>query len=192
MTSELGIALWIVAPVTLAGLTHVAVIKLGLFRPLAAVPLDRGATLGGIRILGENKTLRGVVVMVAATALWTGLEVLAGRPSGWAATLAPAFQPAHPLAWGALAGAGYVAGELPNSFLKRRLGIAAGAPARGGLGAVCWTLDQVDSVGGVLLFLLPVWHPSWAVVAWLFGITLVVHPAVAFVMFCLGLKARVG
>ena len=188
----ISIALWVIAPVVLSGLTHVAVIKLGLFRKLASVPLDLGATSGGKRLFGENKTLRGAVVMIAATALWVLLQTRLSAFLGWRDELSPPFECLHPIAWGALVGAGYVAGELPNSFVKRRLGIAAGAAARGSLRVVFWTIDQVDSLVGVMVFLAAVWHPSMATVAALFGVTLLVHPIVALVMYFLGLKSRVG
>ncbi len=185
-------ALGIVVPVSLAGLTQVAVIRLNWLRGLAAMPLDFGARIRGTRLFGDNKTMRGLVVMVAATAAWVLIQhaFLVGMGSNEAAL--PAFQRLHPLEWGALAGLGYVIGELPNSFIKRRLGISAGAAAGGGLGVLFWTIDQVDSVGGVLLILLLVWTPSLQVVAALLGITLLVHPLVALVMFCLGLKDRIG
>jgi len=192
MNTALALALWVIVPVFLAGLTHVMIIKLQLFRPLANVPLDLGASVGGVRVFGANKTLRGALWMTGATALLAWVQLRAAGSLPWAARLAPSFQRAHPAAWGALAGAGYVAGELPNSFLKRRLGIAAGAAGRGALLSLFWVVDQVDSVVGVLLFLLPVWHPAGAVVAALFLLTLVVHPLVALVMYTLGLKARIG
>jgi CDP-diacylglycerol--serine O-phosphatidyltransferase len=120
------------------------------------------------------------------------VQVRLAEVLGGAGELAPQFERTHPLVWGALAGAGYVAGELPNSFVKRRHGIAAGATATGRARAACWVVDQVDSLAGVLAFLYPVWHPAWAVVAALFAVTLLLHPAVALLMFCLGLKTRIG
>ena len=192
MYPPLAIALWIVAPLFLAGLAHVAIIKLGLFKFLASVPLDGGATLQGRRVFGENKTLRGGFVMVVATAFCVLVQNRLALWFDWGGGLSPLFEAAHPLAWGALAGAGYVAGELPNSFVKRRLGIAAGAAAQGGAKAVFWIIDQLDSVAGVLIFLWPVWRPSGTVVTALLAVTLFVHPAVALIMFCLGLKPRVG
>ncbi|MEO6874512.1 MAG: CDP-archaeol synthase [Opitutaceae bacterium] len=192
MSSPLATALWIVGPVALAGLTQVAVIKLGLFRALAARPLDCGVVFRGQRLFGENKTFRGLVVMIVATAGWVAIFEGLAAWCHWPAGLSAPFQQAHPLLWGALAGAGYVAGELPNSFIKRQLGIAAGAAAAGAARLFFWIIDQVDSVAGVLLFLYPVWHPSGAVVACLFGVTLLIHPLVALVMFCLGLKNRIG
>lgn len=188
----LAAALWITAPVMLGGLTHVFVIKLRLLKPLAAVRLDLGMTWRGQPLFGENKTLRGAIVMIGATAGFVLLQAaLASRWSG-ARDLMPPGQRNHPLLWGLLAGAGYIAGELPNSFVKRRLGVAAGATAGGGLGAVLWAVDQVDSLAGVLVFLLPLWTAPLPVVLALFAVALVLHPLVAFIMLCLGLKTRVG
>ena len=187
----LAVALWIMAPVLLAGLGHIAVIRLRLFPALAAIPLDGGIALRGRRLFGENKTLRGPAVMSGGTAICVFLETVLA-PSTSARELAAAFQLAHPLVWGALAGAGYSAGELPNSFAKRRLGVAAGAISTGWSRPIFWTVDQIDSVVGVVIFLLPVWTPTWPVVLALIGLTLAVHPLVALLMVGLGLKTRVG
>jgi CDP-diacylglycerol--serine O-phosphatidyltransferase len=192
MMPSLAIALWTIAPVFLAGLTHVAIIKLNLYPSLASVPLDFGATFQGRRLWGDNKTLRGLLVMVAATAFWVFAQERLSFRFDWAVGLSAPFEKVHPLLWGALAGAGYVAGELPNSFIKRRQGIAPGAAASGGARVVCWIIDQVDSVAGVLVFLHPVWKPSSAVVLALLALTLLFHPIVALAMFWLGLKTRIG
>jgi hypothetical protein len=187
-----AVALWIAAPIVAAGLVHVAIIRLGWLASLAKRRLDFGGSLRGRPVFGENKTWRGAVVMIAAAAGCVfGQVILLGRWAG-AQGFAPAEQLAHPLAWGALAGAGYILGELPNSFAKRQLGVSAGAIAAGWGGAFFWIIDQVDSVGGVLVLLSPLWTPTWPVAGALFGLTLLVHPLVALVMFCLGLKTRVG
>jgi hypothetical protein len=188
----LATALWITAPVMLGGLTHVLVIKLSLLKPLAAVRLDLGMRWRGQPLFGENKTLRGAIVMIAATTGFVLLQAALASRWSWARDLMPSSQRNHPLVWGLLAGAGYIAGELPNSFVKRRLGVAAGATADGGLGAVLWTVDQVDSLAGVLVFLLPLWTAPLSVVLALFAVALVLHPLVAFIMLGLGLKTRVG
>ncbi|MCP5154400.1 MAG: CDP-archaeol synthase [Ectothiorhodospiraceae bacterium] len=80
-------------------------------------PLDRGRVLGdGHRLLGADKTLRGVVAGIGAGAV-------AGALLGLGAGL------------GALFGLWAMVGDLCASFLKRRLGLAAGTSALG--------LDQV-------------------------------------------------
>lgn len=194
MSATLAVqALWLALPVIAGGALHIAVLRLGVLPGLAAVPLDGGVTLRGRRVLGENKTLRGALVMVAATMLCAWVQAVVTERAEWARALELLeFGRRHPFAWGALLGAGYIVGELPNSFLKRQLDIAPGARAPGGLGGVFWLADQLDSLFGVLVFMCAVWVPPAAVVAWLAGITLVVHPAMALVMFALGLKSRVG
>jgi hypothetical protein len=186
------IALWIVVPLLAAGLVHVAIIKAGWFPKLAEIPLDFGATFAGRTWFGENKTVRGALVMIGASAACVAACVVLSAHWDWPVRFIPLFARTHPLIWGALAGAGYIAGELPNSFLKRRLGIAPGAPGNGRFGPTFWFADQIDSTLGVVAFLLPVWQPTLAVVIALLAWTLCVHPLVAFLMLGLGLKTRIG
>src|SRR5581483_10209 len=49
---------------------------------------------------------------------------------------------------GSLMGLGAMLGELPNSFVKRQLGIAPGAHARGPRRVVFYLWDQVDLLCG--------------------------------------------
>lgn len=185
--------LWFAAPVIAAGLIHIGVIKAGLLPALARIPLDGGATLRQRRILGANKSLRGALVMPAATIGCTLLQAALVEEFSWARELSFVdFHRVSPLVWGTLLGVGYVVGELPNSFLKRQLDIAPGAAARGARGPVFWFLDQVDSLIGLLLFLSLVWVPPIRVVIALLALTLVVHPATSWLMVRLKLKARVG
>ena len=58
---------------------------------------------------------------------------------------------------GALIGAGTVLGELPNSYLKRRLGIAPGQRRTSAAGIALIVYDQADFVPGIALALLPIW-----------------------------------
>jgi hypothetical protein len=187
-----AIAGWIALPVVVAGLIHVAVIKLQLFPALAKIPLDGGLTFRNRTWFGANKTLRGVLTMIAATSglVWLQVHWSAAHDSLW--SLTPDFERLHPALWGALAGAGYIAGELPNSFLKRQLGIGPGETSTGRARPVFWIVDQIDSMIGVVLFLIPVWRPTAAETAALLGLTLIVHPAVAALMYALGLKRRIG
>lgn len=152
-------ALWLALPITIAGVVHMSIVKRDAL-PGLRLPLDGGRTLHGRRILGDNKTWRGAVVMVALPGLYGLLQGLAGGP--WAERTGAACMDFA--AWGAFAGGppwthalgyavanaviglGYVAGELPNSFLKRRLGIAPGATPASALGLVTLVIDQADSV----------------------------------------------
>ena len=140
-------AVWLTAPVLIAGLVHVAVITLDL-APTLARPIDGGHRWRGRPLLGKNKTWRGFVVMPAATAITIAAQQALATRSRHLAALAP-LRRAAPPAWivGALCGAAYVVAELPNSFVKRRLGIAPGTSAPQARAAQ-YVVDQLDSVVG--------------------------------------------
>lgn len=150
-------------------------------------PLDGGRTFRGRRLLGDNKTARGFVVMVPATGLAFLLLALAGSGiSGlWPLT------PAQYLGVGMLAGAGCMLGELPNSFIKRQLRIPPGSPAAGPVARRLFlVVDRLDSTVGVLTALMlsvPV-PPAAIVFVLLVGVAL--HGALSIVTFRLGGKAR--
>jgi len=100
------------------------------------------------RHFGRNKTWRGALVMFTGVFLATGVA--------W--DLMPdSIQDESWLVVGALIGAGTVLGELPNSFLKRRLGIGPGERrlTPGGIALVVY--DQADFVPAIAVCLLPVW-----------------------------------
>ena len=183
--------LWLALPIIAAGLVHLAVLKLDLLSALRRLPLDGGLSFRGRRLFGDNKTWRGAVVTIGTTTLaaWA-LAQLSG--CCWPLPTLVPFAEEHPLIWGLLLGTGYIAGELPNSFAKRQLGIAPGAAGQGTAGRVFWVVDQVDSLAGMLVFVAPVWRPSAGLLALIVAIMLVAHPVGAWIMMQFGLKDRVG
>jgi CDP-archaeol synthase len=68
-----------------------------------------------------------------------------------------------------------VLGELPNSFLKRRLGIAPGRQRRSPGGALFSLYDQADFVLAIWVLLLPIWTMSVAQAAIAFAVVTAVH-----------------
>jgi CDP-2,3-bis-(O-geranylgeranyl)-sn-glycerol synthase len=154
-----------------------------------ALPLDRGRTFRGRRIFGANKTWRGLIVMIPATGLaFTAIALAVGSPTAaglWNLT------PAQYGALGVWCGAGFMLGELPNSFVKRQLGIAPGARAVGPVAAVWqFAADRADSGLGMLTALsvaVPTPWQTWALVllaGW------AVHWSFSLVLFCLRVKPR--
>jgi CDP-2,3-bis-(O-geranylgeranyl)-sn-glycerol synthase len=154
-------------------------------------PIDGGRTWRGRRIFGDNKTLRGFVVMVPATALSFAFIAAAWpeAPNGglWPMSAAEYAQ------LGAWAGFGFMAGELPNSFVKRRLGVEPGARSEGRyLGPLLAAVDRSDSVMGAMAFLaaaVSVPLATWLLVA-VVGPAL--HGCFSVAVFALGGKARLG
>lgn len=178
-------ALLVFLPVLGAPVLHAPVLRLDLFRGLKA-PLDGGRSWRGRRLLGDNKTWRGALFMVggivlAALALWQW---------PWYRDHLP--DPVHdagPLVLGLLVGLGTVLGELPNSFFKRRLGVAPGTQRRGLAGALLSLLDQGDLVLGIWVLLAPVYVVPvvWLVVA--FALVSVIHMAINLVGYAVGARA---
>jgi len=84
-------------------------------------PVDFGRVLGGKRVFGEGKTWRGLLA-----------GVVFGTFTGFALALLPAFfLPSlafrQRMIVALLLSVGTMAGDLAGSFVKRRLGIAAGS-----------------------------------------------------------------
>ena len=178
-------ALWLFLAVLGAPALHAPVLRWDLLRPLKR-PLDGGATIGGRRVFGDNKTWRGALCMTAGVVLAT---VALWQWDWWRSQLPDAVDASSPLLVGLLIGLGTVLGELPNSFLKRRLDIAPGAQRRGAVGLLLSVLDQGDLVLGIWVALLPVWvMPVWlAAVA--FAAISVVHAVVNVVGYAVGVRA---
>ena len=152
---------------------------------LLAWPLDCGATFRGRRLFGPNKTLRGFVVMIPATSAAFALVRSLGPAGPWPLTVG------QYAILGAVAGAGFMAAELPNSFIKRQLLIPAGAEATApSLRQFFGVIDHLDSVCGALgamalIVAVPVWTAVYVVaIGWL------VHRGFSQLTFRLGGKAR--
>jgi CDP-2,3-bis-(O-geranylgeranyl)-sn-glycerol synthase len=181
-------AVFLIAAFVIAGMAQTAWFSSPRSRAFAAA-LDGGLTLRGRRLLGDHKTLRGVVVIVPATACtFAALSVLAGDARAHALW---ALSPMEYAALGAWAALGFMAGELPNSFVKRQLGIAPGEAARSRSAAVVqFVVDRIDSGVGMLTAMsvaVPTPALTWALVL-LGGGPL--HWGFSVVMHQLGLKAR--
>ena len=186
--SAAACAWFLLGAFVLAGMAQTAWFAAPLSRRFSQ-PIDRGATFRGSRIFGEHKTLRGFVVMVPAAAVsFAALAAAIGEPQQaglWPLTVAGY------AGLGACAGLGFMAGELPNSFLKRQLGIRPGeGPRTRAAAAAQFVADRIDSGLGMLLAvsaLVPTPAMTWLLVL-LVGPS--IHWAFSVLMFHLGLKAR--
>jgi CDP-diglyceride synthetase len=178
-------ALWVFVPALGAAVLHGPVLAFDLFKPLKR-PLDFGATLGGKRLFGDNKTWRGAIFMTAGVVAAAALLSL--WPWYWH-KLPQGIQDAGPLPYGLLLGLGVVLGELPNSFLKRRLGIEPGTQRRDALGVAISIFDQADFVLVCWLLLLPLWTMSLGQAAIVFVVVAAVHMAINVVGYAVGARA---
>jgi CDP-diglyceride synthetase len=148
-------------------------------------PLDGGRSIGGRRIFGDNKTWRGALcitlgVVLATLVLW--------QWDWWLGQLPDEVRAASPLLVGLLIGLGTVLGELPNSFLKRRLDIAPGTRRHTPGGVALAILDQGDLVLGIWILLMPVWvMPVWLVVV-AFAAISAIHAVINVIGYAVGAR----
>ena len=134
-------------------------------------PLDLGKSWRNKRLLGDNKTWRGLVsgIVVGAVAA----VIISKLNTNTVITIAPLFV-------GVLLGFGALAGDAVESFLKRRLGYKPGQP--------WFPFDQIDYIAGALLMILPfVALPLWAI-ATIAVVFFGLHLLTAYLGFLLKLK----
>ena len=184
-----GRVAWMIAPVLVAGLGQVMILKTGVLPGLAA-PLDRGLHWRGKPLLGPRKTWRGVIVMTTLAALVARTQAVAARRSERLRAFSPFdYERINPWLLGLALGLGYCVAELPNSFVKRRLEIApAGTTDR--FPRLQYLIDQSDSVVGCLVALRFFYKPSWVETGLAFSTGLALHVGVDQLMHVLGVKRR--
>jgi len=139
----------------LAGVANSVFCHTSLLKSLK-VPMDGGKCLpDGKRIFGDNKTWKGFIgylILNAVFAVITGLIFkTAGIEHYNFFYVNNANTPLFNLGTGALVGLFYALFELPNSFLKRRLGIVPGKTLTGFKKWFFVFLDQADSIFGICL-----------------------------------------
>jgi hypothetical protein len=171
-------ARWLFLPVLGAAALHAPVLRFDLLRPLKR-PIDGGRSWRGRRLLGDNKTWRGALVMSSGPLLAT----VALSRFDWFRRRLPL--DANPLLLGAILGVSTVAGELPNSFLKRRLDIAPGTQRN----AALTVFDQADFVLTAWLLLRPVYRMPAREAAEVFTIVAAAHLPINLIGRVLGARS---
>jgi hypothetical protein len=117
--------------------------------PGLAWPVDRGRTVRGHRVFGDNKTFRGVLAGTLGTAVAIELQGKVLHLFGPARALEYVDYSRLPLArLGLLLGLTRMLSELPNSYAKRQLDIPPGHLAHGHCAAVFYVLDHLDYLPG--------------------------------------------
>lgn len=130
-------ALLAIAPLAFAGALHMVVVKKNVLQRLA-IPIHE-------RWFGVSKTWRGMLFMPLFSIL--GFNLILAFSSVHAGHLSFDINKYSSIELGLMLGLAYVIAELPNSFLKRRMGIPSGQlPQRNRFFFVL--ADQLDSIIG--------------------------------------------
>jgi hypothetical protein len=169
---------WAFLPALGGALAHAPILRYDLF-PSLRRPLNA-------RLFGANKTYRGALAMSGGTLAAT---LALHRLPAYRARLPAQLREAGGLRHGALLGVAVVLGELPNSALKRRLGIAPGERAGSPLGVALAIHDQADFVLGAWPLLAPIWRMKPREVAEAFAVVAGAHMAVNLAGYALGARS---
>jgi CDP-2,3-bis-(O-geranylgeranyl)-sn-glycerol synthase len=170
---DLSIVVALFGPLFAGLVLHGFCIKFGWLRPL-----DHGALLRGRRLFGDSKTYRGIVAVALGAAV------------GYAAFPPGALHLSRPGAaiFGFAMGVAAMLSELPNSLLKRQLGIGPGMTAAGPSAVFFYLLDQIDVLLGTWP-LLSFWvKPSVPLVLWSAAFVVVIHQAISILGAALGMR----
>ncbi|MBW2064359.1 MAG: CDP-archaeol synthase [Deltaproteobacteria bacterium] len=179
--------LFFASPLLITAVAHGVIIKYDLLVPLKR-PLDLGLTFKDRRVFGENKTFRGLLIHLVFCCIGTLIQAWvqeSGYVPRWVLLLDYG---RHWFISGVLMGLGMTIGELPNSFVKRQLGIAPGERGKGLVGALFFVLDQVDLAIGIWAFLYLLVRPSVLLILWSIFLTLILHVGVSALGYVLEMR----
>ena len=144
-------------PIILGGVFNMIFTKTKIYKKLKK-PIDNNVVLkDGKRLLGDNKTWIGFVSMILFCAIF---QIIFGLIANFCVQLQQSDLYSiynntifYNFIIGCLFGVTYMICELPNSFIKRRVGIDAGKTKKSPIGLFFFIFDQIDSLIGVFLVL---------------------------------------
>lgn len=179
--------IYLFAPLLLSAAFSGFVLRFNLAPSLRA-PIDAGRMVRRRRMFGDSKTWRGVVTAVVGS-------IIAVTIQRFFAEDVPSFlrvvdyEHVNPVCFGTAMGVGAMTGELPNSFVKRQLGISPGATAKGPWRILFYLWDQLDLLTGAWPAIAYWVHPSATLIGTSVAVTLVVHPLIALIGYAAGARA---
>lgn len=138
--SDSFLVLWLFLPAGIANMVPVFFAKIPGLAKLNE-PLDFGLKWRGVRLLGDHKTIRGLVGGAIVGGVVCYLQSLVGDATSTSTV------PINPFLFGLLLGAGALLGDAIKSFFKRQIGIASGSS--------WFPFDQIDYILGAILITSP-------------------------------------
>ena len=159
----------VILPSVLANILHMVLVKKCVLSVLAS-PIQE-------KMFGQNKTYRGFVIITLFTAVFSGLGSF----------FVESITAQQGIITGILIGLAYSLFELPNSFLKRRLGIKSGCTSIRNKWAFI-VLDKTDSTFGVSLVYFLVSDLSVLQGLYLFFVSVALHVGFSFLLVAVKIK----
>lgn len=160
-------------PLIIGNVSHMVIVKQNWFQDLA-YPISK-------ILFGYNKTYRGVIVLPIITGLIAMLSSLLFGPFELSI--------GYDIYVGLGLGLAYVLAELPNSYIKRRLGIANGEQSNKYKYLQYFT-DKADSLIGVLGFYFLVTEVSFTTVVLMFILSMILHVGISQLLVLIRIKRK--
>ena len=160
-------------PLVLGNVLHMIVVKRNWFKGFA-FPISK-------KMFGDNKTYRGIIVLPILTGL------LALLSSFWFGPFETSTEYDAFVGFGL--GFAYILAELPNSYIKRSLGIANGAQSKKYKYLQYFT-DKADSLIGVLGFYFLATLVTFKTVIILFCIGIILHISMSQFLVFIKIKKK--
>jgi len=147
-------------------------------------PLDKQRTFRGKRILGDNKTLRGIGAGVVGGLVASGIQMMLYINISSIRTMSELVDYSEPRVFllGAALGLGALIGDSAKSFFKRQLGIQSGHG--------WFPFDQTDFIVGSALFAIPFGILTLQTFVLGIVVALVLHPTANVLGWLLKMKPR--
>lgn len=172
MIESILFAIWFFLPAGVANAAPVIANKIPVLKNWKA-PLDFGQSYKGIRLLGPNKTWRGLITGTVVAGFVAILQFAIYNNGG---TWSGAFF------LGLLMGLGALTGDAIESFFKRQRKIPSGQS--------WFPFDQIDYIIGGLLIIYPFTRLPLHIIALIFVSFFGLHLLTAYIAYLLHLKDR--
>ncbi len=163
-----------IIPGIVGNVMHMVIVKKNMF-PNLAIPVS-------IRLFGENKTIRGFIFLPLAMGFVCIAESFIVGPF--------CIDHIKDLYVGMGLGFVYMLSELPNSFIKRRLGIPTGASSEN-YKILQLIADKTDSLIGATVFYFFMMEIQFRETVLLFTISLILHFSISWLLVLMNLKKSI-
>ncbi|MBT4540542.1 CDP-archaeol synthase [Candidatus Woesearchaeota archaeon] len=166
--------LWLFLPALLANMTPPLVKHLNVLNS----PVDFGLMFRGKRLLGQNKTIRGLVFGVFIGIIVASLQTFLFRFNSFQWLSIINYSEINFILLGGLLGFGALIGDLVESFVKRQFDIKPGKPFI--------PFDQIDFLIGAIVFLLFIFNPGFKVMVTLLVVGIGLHFLTNYIGYLIG------
>jgi CDP-2,3-bis-(O-geranylgeranyl)-sn-glycerol synthase len=182
MFESIFFSLWFFAPAGFANLAAFVSGKIGFLKKFS-YPVDFHAQIGGKRILGDHKTVRGFLVAIVFGILSCYIEILFYSNFFSIREIIPFdYYTVNPFILGGLLGLGALVGDSVKSFFKRRVNVEPGKS--------WFPFDQIDYIIGGIIFSLLYIQLSFGEYVILFIVWSLLHPITTSIGYIFKLRHK--